>query len=520
MKILELQIKNFGKFSGKVISFHDGVNILYGENETGKSTIHAFIKGMFFGIERQRGRASRNDEYSLRQPWENPNYFAGVMRFESGGKVFRLERNFERRDKSASLICENDGEELSVADGDLEVLLEGLSETAFRNTLYLPQESGATDKGLAEEVQRFLNNLESSGDGDIDVKNALKALDEKRRTLEQDKRKYQQRRQDEIATIQVKLDYIEPEAVELETQVKAVRSKLQQTAAEEQQIRYQAERQNIGKIRRMPPPLPESQKKGLLILGLLLIVGGLFIGFMPGKILAIAAGIFLTATGALRIWRRREAEVSQEQPEAQGADYLKSRAEYLRQELDKQNWQLDHLQREQQEKRLQIENLLEAQQELQPPGREEERMAEEQQAIGLAVSCIQEVSGGFYRRSERALNERISVILKEVTGGRYDRIFIDEEFQVRVHTTDKILGLNQLSKGAVEQIYFALRMAAGELLCQGEEMPLILDEAFARYDDRRLENTLRWLVNSGKQVILFSCHRREEQLLNKIRTGQ
>ena len=72
MRILELEMKNFGKFSDQTIHFHPGVNIISGENEMGKTTIHSFIRGMLFGITAQRGRASGKDEYALREPWENP----------------------------------------------------------------------------------------------------------------------------------------------------------------------------------------------------------------------------------------------------------------------------------------------------------------------------------------------------------------------------------------------------------------------------------------------------------------
>ena len=57
MKLLELHIEGFGKFHNKTISFHDGMNVIYGKNEAGKSTLHTFIRGMLFGIERGRGRA-------------------------------------------------------------------------------------------------------------------------------------------------------------------------------------------------------------------------------------------------------------------------------------------------------------------------------------------------------------------------------------------------------------------------------------------------------------------------------
>ena len=56
MRFLELQIKGFGKFHDRSISFEDGVNVVYGKNEAGKSTIHTFIRCMLFGLQPQRGR--------------------------------------------------------------------------------------------------------------------------------------------------------------------------------------------------------------------------------------------------------------------------------------------------------------------------------------------------------------------------------------------------------------------------------------------------------------------------------
>ena len=96
------------------IYFPEHVQVLYGENEYGKSTIYAFIKAMLFGMERGRGRAAGRDDFSRYEPWENPNYYAGMMRFRCGTRIFRLERSFDRYTKRVSLICENDGEELSV----------------------------------------------------------------------------------------------------------------------------------------------------------------------------------------------------------------------------------------------------------------------------------------------------------------------------------------------------------------------------------------------------------------------
>ena len=72
--------------------------------------------------------------------------------------------------------------------------------------------------------------------------------------------------------------------------------------------------------------------------------------------------------------------------------------------------------------------------------------------------------------------------------------------QVKINTPSRLLDLNQVSFGTMNQIYFALRMAAGEMMAGGEELPIILDEPFAMYDDERLEAALRWLHDSAGRL--------------------
>ncbi|MGH2217514.1 ATP-binding protein, partial [Enterococcus faecalis] len=73
--------------------------------------------------------------------------------------------------------------------------------------------------------------------------------------------------------------------------------------------------------------------------------------------------------------------------------------------------------------------------------------------------------------------------------------------------------VERLSRGTIEQIYFSVRMAAAETLAE-EPVPIILDDVFAFYDDKRLESVLKWLSRQEKQVIIFTCHKREERMLN------
>ena len=62
MKITGLKIKGFGKLQDKVIDFSNGINVVYGKNEAGKSTTHSFIKAMLFGISKKKGRKLKRAE--------------------------------------------------------------------------------------------------------------------------------------------------------------------------------------------------------------------------------------------------------------------------------------------------------------------------------------------------------------------------------------------------------------------------------------------------------------------------
>jgi len=84
MRINELKLLNFGKFSDKSIKFDRGLNVIFGNNEAGKSTIHKFIEGMLYGF------VEDIDKY---RPWKQAAY-RGEMTCEVDGKNIRIVRDF------------------------------------------------------------------------------------------------------------------------------------------------------------------------------------------------------------------------------------------------------------------------------------------------------------------------------------------------------------------------------------------------------------------------------------------
>ena len=200
MKIIELYLKNFGKFHEKHIYIRDGVQVIYGENEFGKSTIHAFIRAMLFGLERGRGRAAGKDAFSRYEPWENPGYYAGVLRFVCGDRTFRLERRFGRTERSASLICEDDGEELSVEHGDLDMLLGGITPSLFDSTVSIGQLMSPPGRELADALKNYAANYYETGGGEVDLNGALQTLRERRKDTERSLREAEALREDSAAS--------------------------------------------------------------------------------------------------------------------------------------------------------------------------------------------------------------------------------------------------------------------------------------------------------------------------------
>ena len=105
---------------------------------------------------------------------------------------------------------------------------------------------------------------------------------------------------------------------------------------------------------------------------------------------------------------------------------------------------------------------------------------------------------------------RDSEILESLTDGAYSDMRVDENLSITVVSDYRDIPLESLSTGTVDQVYLAFRLAVIRLFWPSEPMPLILDDAFASYDDKRLTGTLSWLHSNYRgQVLVFTCHSRE-----------
>ncbi|WFA09952.1 AAA family ATPase [Tissierella sp. Yu-01] len=185
MIIKELNLIGFGKFKNQVIKLKNGINIIYGENEGGKSTIHSFIDGMFYGFLRPYVKSTLyTEEHKKYEPWNSDRY-AGILKFISNGEDYRIERNFTKGKEETKVFLENTAEDITykINNGTNGRVLQpgihfmGFENSVFSNTVSIKQLGSRTDVNLANEVRDKLVNITSSLDDNIYVERAIKELD-------------------------------------------------------------------------------------------------------------------------------------------------------------------------------------------------------------------------------------------------------------------------------------------------------------------------------------------------------
>lgn len=112
----------------------------------------------------------------------------------------------------------------------------------------------------------------------------------------------------------------------------------------------------------------------------------------------------------------------------------------------------------------------------------------------------------------------LSSSINKISNNKYEKVTInDENGMVVENNRGEYIEPSKLSTGTIDQLYLALRLSMIDDLSK-ENLPIILDESFAYFDNERLENILKYLKEELKnhQTIIFTCTNREKEILDKI----
>ncbi len=152
MKIERIFIEQFGKHQGLELSFGPNFNLLWGPNESGKSTVLTFILSALYGLDTYSGKKDlQRNERSRYRPWSGQAY-GGYLEVEKDGRHYRIERSFgdtKGKDKT-SFFNLTTGESIALAkDEEPGAYLMGLDRDEFKNSVYMGQLSMAMESNDA-----------------------------------------------------------------------------------------------------------------------------------------------------------------------------------------------------------------------------------------------------------------------------------------------------------------------------------------------------------------------------------
>ena len=182
MRIDKLEVKGFGKLTGRTVFFKNGINIIYGNNETGKTTLQWFIKGMLYGLKNTRQSRKGLLLHKRFEPWEGGQYGGALNYTLDDGIACRVERNF---DSGAVQLFDSYFNNITglfdTGRDKMPMFAErqlGLDEVTFDRTVLIRQMEIRLDDDSAAALAGRLANANSTGFEEISFGRAEKALTE------------------------------------------------------------------------------------------------------------------------------------------------------------------------------------------------------------------------------------------------------------------------------------------------------------------------------------------------------
>lgn len=501
--------------------------------------MHSFLCAMLFGMEKGRGRSSVTDAYSQYEPWHAPSFYAGALKFTVGQQKFYLERNFYSKEKTDYLRNELDGEELSVGFGDLTMLLGGVSKDSYASTYDITQTGAATGNQMVKILAEYLAQASDGSDSGVTVAEAAASLNARKRELQQEQRRAEEEREARLKELRLEKELLEQEcegiresiekyeAMQREFGTGSSMENISRNSRENQEYEAHYADDESGIHAKYHEQTGSTEKTGYILsfvailITILLFILKVYITpalFWTGELAALAIALF----SAIRQYKKNQNGTKLQTASMQAEQLRKLREqEVMEAQMQQKKRLADQMLTEWKdslrEKENRLFNLEEEITRQSVQGEAERQRAEDIQALELAAQEITRISQSFYEDMQDELNAEISRYVSLFTAGAYDSVRLDERGQLQILTEGREVRPELLSRGTLEQIYLALRLAVGNVVTKEEPLPILLDEAFAMYDDDRLAQTLQTLSTLQNQIFLFTCQKREVEMLKKMK---
>ena len=621
MEILNLKVNNFGKLSNKEIELKKKINIIYGENESGKSTLLKFIMDMFYGLSKNKNKKLISD-YEKYMPW-NGGEFSGKITYKlDNNQKYEVFREFKK--KNPNIFNEN-LEDIS-KEFNIDKNLGNrffydqtkVDEELFLSTIVSLQEEVKLDEKEQNILVQKMSNLASTGEDNISFQKIMNNLN-KRQMEEIGTARSQDRpintvmkRMEEIENEKEYLSNfankqyeIEEENQELDVQIKEQENKLEllknlkqvqekkELQKEKLKINENVKREYNKKIQKLYEKDKEENAKDKLqvihnknvikvgvildviffiltiisiflikndiitaIFTVLTIISVVYIGYQQYKSkMGIHTKeikqnvekantkneieVLLQATKKLEEESKNTVQLIEKE---YNEEIEKIRNKYIGiipiKEIDellsKQalTYEINVMQNKISENKVKLhtinvdknnilpklENLAQLEEEYMVLEEQYNELIKNNDIINLVKDEVQNAYEIMRKNVTPKFTSNLSKIIEKISSGKYKNVQLDETNGMIIEIENgNYISAKNLSIGTIDQLYLSLRIGAGMEISE-EKLPIILDEAFAYWDQTRLENILKYLNEEFKdrQIILFTCTNREKEALQKL----
>lgn len=642
MKIKEIKINNYGILKNKKINFENKLNIIYGKNESGKSTLLNYIKNIFYGISKNKN-GKNISEYEKYLPWTEEE-FSGKIKYElDNGENFEVFRDFKKKNPK---IFNSNFEDISgqfnidKKDGNKFFYDQTkVDEGMFSSTVLSMQQEVKLSKSDQNVLVQKVANLAASGEDTVSYKRALDRLNRGQleevgteRSQEKPINKIRKKLEYtliDIETIKDKKDSLEIlqgqiEEIEQEIEKKELKNyailelhKIKSVnEIEKEKIKVKEEinnekREKINKLNLEKNELDrkkeindlnnkknikikqKNNKKINLIFIIFLIIITLFnlinFIFIKNKILNYLLLILIpilliiffitkkinnkkynlnnknninnldeeienkiinlnTQINILNEEILKQNKIISEENNKLNLNYNLLLENLIKKynnneiinlinnlkenSLENINYYIHKNQEEINNKKIEknkididieninnnLENLINLEEEKIKLQEELKQLENKNNSFNIAKEVLQIAYEKMKNNVTPKFTKNLSQTINKISNGKYNKVTINDEEGLMVELENgEYITADRLSIGTIDQLYLSLRLSMAEEISE-EKMPVILDEAFAYFDDYRLENALKFLVEEleENQIILFTCTKREEEILNRL----
>lgn len=595
MQINKININNYGNLSNKEINLDNKINIIYGKNEAGKSTLLNFIESMFFGANKNKGKKLIPD-FDRYNPWNNGEYSGTIDYQLENGEEFHIYRDFKKKNPQIlNKLGKDISQEFNIDKKNGNQFFTeqtGMDRSLIDSTIITEQNQVELDEGTQNQLLQKIANLSESGEEELSYKKIMDKLNKillnevgtERSQLKplnitiskiddyqnkiQDIKQYENERFEitqEIADIQEEINK-ESENRNIYDEVKKIidNDKIEQEKIDE---KYKTVKENKAKMEQYKEELDKTEneknaerKKHIkirILANVILSIIAISLVLLPRNIILVAIPILIVLfiiinmkhsknedntselTNKLEFLKNTTNSIENEIKTMQDELYKKDEAEKNRiitkcnnedisslfsskideviskntRSVEQNEIKKHKLEIDKQEIEKKFEKLAEYEENLEIEKRRLEELEHKQKIIKETMEILNKSYEDMKENVAPKFNKNLSKNIEEFSNEKYKEITITDKIFVKLDNGENV-PIEKLSTGTIEQIYLAFRLSVIEEISK-EKMPIVLDEAFAYYDDERLLQTLKFLDIINNQIIILTCTKREKSLLDK-----